>query len=134
MKAELEEIRKRHESAEKHHKQLFSAIPHEFNLGTPAHKDRSTLLQMVDDLQAENEKYRLGMQENCQLRKRIAELEAEKTCTWTKTIYNPYGEYDNWSTSCGEDFAITEEWHEKPTKYCSNCGGKTVEGKPEDKP
>ena len=59
---------------------------------------------------------------------KIAELEAQqKTCKWTKSVMGNYGEYDNWATECGEDFAIEEEWHEKPTKFCANCGGKTVE-------
>jgi hypothetical protein len=53
--------------------------------------------------------------------------EAEKECVWTKCVMGNYGEYDNWSTSCGEDFAIEEEWHETPTEYCSNCGHKTRE-------
>ena len=53
--------------------------------------------------------------------------ERERTCKWTKTVLGLYGEYDDWATECGEDFAIVEEWHETPTKYCSNCGGKTVD-------
>lgn len=52
--------------------------------------------------------------------------QVERECVWTKTVMGIYGEYDNWATSCGEDFAITEEWHEKPTPFCSNCGGKAV--------
>jgi len=57
---------------------------------------------------------------------RIKELEAEKQCQWQKQCLGMYGEYDSWNTSCGEDFAIEDEWHETPTKFCSNCGGKTV--------
>lgn len=54
------------------------------------------------------------------------ELEAEKTCTWTRTCLNYSGfEPDAWSTSCGEDFAIVEEWDDTPSKFCGNCGGKT---------
>ena len=39
----------------------------------PPSKDRR-----IKELEAENEKYRLGMQENCKLRKEIAELESER--------------------------------------------------------
>ena len=69
--------------------------------------------------------------ERARLRKEIAELKAQleavkdRECVWTKTIMGNYGEYDCWSTACGEDFAIEEEWHERPTKFCANCGGKT---------
>ena len=61
--------------------------------------------------------------------KRIAELEAQqKTCTWKRQkLGTDWDEYDSWGTTCGEDFAIVEEWHDKPTKFCSNCGGKTIE-------
>ena len=34
--------------------------------------------RQLQELRAENKKYRLGMQENCKLRARIAELEAER--------------------------------------------------------
>jgi hypothetical protein len=51
-----------------------------------------------------------------------------RECVWTKTSMNSYGEddcYDCWTTSCGEDFVIEEEWHETPTIFCAHCGGKT---------
>lgn len=64
--------------------------------------------------------------DRAELLDRIAALET-RTCTWTKSIYGVYGEYDNWATQCGEDYAITEEWHKHPSKFCPNCGGKTVE-------
>ena len=58
----------------------------------------------------------------------MTELKQRKTCKWEKASlgYNYY-EYDAWSTECGEDFAITEEWHDTPTPFCSNCGGKTID-------
>lgn len=34
--------------------------------------------RQLQELRAENKKYRLGMRENCELRARIAELEAER--------------------------------------------------------
>ena len=54
---------------------------------------------------------------------------AAKECVWTKSQIGlglSWDEYDSWSTSCGEDFAIIAPWHENPTPYCSNCGGKTI--------
>ena len=54
---------------------------------------------------------------------------ASGECEWVKACnsYDPWDEYDSWGTSCGEDFAIVEEWHDKITPYCSNCGGKVIE-------
>ena len=58
----------------------------------------------------------------------VLEAQVERECIWTRAkLGTDWDEYDSWSTSCGEDFAITEEWHDKPTKFCSNCGGKTKE-------
>ena len=55
----------------------------------------------------------------------IKELEAEKTCTWKRQkLGTDWDEYDSWGTSCGEDFAIVEEWDDTPSKFCGNCGGK----------
>ena len=63
----------------------------------------------------------------------IKELEAEKTCTWKRQkLGTDWDEYDSWGTSCGEDFAIVEEWHDTPTKFCGNCGGKTQQAIGED--
>jgi len=63
--------------------------------------------------------------------KRIKELQAQvdRECVWTRVnnSYSCWDEYDAWSTSCGEDYAIEEEWHDKITPYCSNCGGKVIE-------
>ena len=60
--------------------------------------------------------------------KRIKELEAplERTCTWKRVnnSYHCWDEYDAWSTSCGKDYAIEEEWDDKIPNYCNNCGGK----------
>ena len=42
------------------------------------------LNKRIEELVAENQKYRLGMQENCQLRKRIEELEAQSQEGWAK--------------------------------------------------
>ena len=61
---------------------------------------------------------------------RIEELEAQvdRTCKWKRQkLGTDWDEYDSWGTSCGEDFAIVEEWHDKITPYCSNCGGKVIE-------
>ena len=53
-------------------------------------------------------------------------LSIDETCKWQHDLISTdsYTEYDSWATSCGETFAILEEWHEKPTKFCSNCGKK----------
>ena len=61
---------------------------------------------------------------------RIAELQeqVDRTCTWKRQkLGTDWDEYDSWGTSCGEDFAIVEEWHDRITPYCSNCGGKVIE-------
>ena len=62
-------------------------------------------------------------------RMEVSELEAKAnhTCKWQRQLLGTYGDYDSWTTQCGEDFAIEEEWHDTPTKFCANCGGKTVE-------
>jgi len=49
----------------------------------------------------------------------------EATCIWKKQALGIWDKYDSWSTSCGEDYAIVDEWDETPTKYCCNCGCKT---------
>ena len=56
--------------------------------------------------------------------------QVDRECVWTRVnnSYSCWDEYDAWSTSCGEDYAIEEEWHDKITPYCSNCGGKVIEG------
>ena len=65
----------------------------------------------------------------CQAAKQQAQV--ERTCTWKRQkLGTDWDEYDSWGTSCGEDFAIVEEWHDKITPYCSNCGGKVEEQKP----
>ena len=59
----------------------------------------------------------------------IAELEAQvnRECKWQKQAIGAYAEYDSWATSCGEDYAIMEEWDETPPPYCGHCGGKVVD-------
>lgn len=52
--------------------------------------------------------------------------ELERECIWTRVNNSNHcwDEYDAWSTSCGEDYAIEEEWDDKVPNYCNNCGGK----------
>jgi hypothetical protein len=62
---------------------------------------------------------------------RIKELKAQldRECIWTRVnnSYHCWDVYDAWSTSCGEDYAIEEEWDDKVPNFCNNCGGKAVE-------
>jgi len=92
-------------------------------------RDNADLKQRITELERESIEWANNTgKELLKKDKRIKELETEKTCTWKRQkLGMDWDEYDSWATSCGEDFAITEEWHEKPTKYCSNCGGKTIE-------
>lgn len=62
---------------------------------------------------------------SCGLHKAL-EAERDETCKWQHDLISidSYTEYDSWATSCGETFAILEEWHEKPAKFCLNCGKK----------
>ena len=54
--------------------------------------------------------------------------QVDRTCKWKRQkLGTDWDEYDSWGTSCGEDFAIVEEWHDRITPYCSNCGGKVIE-------
>ena len=90
------------------------------------------LAEVEQELSELKSKIEHGFQGGCWCCESVAEnnirLAAEqRTCKWTKTVMNNYGEYDCWATQCGEDFAIEEEWHETPTKFCSNCGGKTID-------
>ena len=75
-----------------------------------------------------NEVYGIGSMRD---QYKIAELQeqVDRECVWTRVnnSYSCWDEYDAWSTSCGEDYAIEEEWHDKITPYCSNCGGKVIE-------
>ena len=50
--------------------------------------------------------------------------ELVRECLWHKQNIGGWDEYDSWGTSCGEDFAIVEEWHEQLPNYCNHCGGK----------
>jgi hypothetical protein len=97
----------------------------------------------IEELETELKKGNLArdLTIHCELKDQIKSLQAEntrlreeRTCNWTKTAMSNWndGEYDNWSTQCGEDFAIEEKWHEKPSKFCSNCGGKIVDITPEE--
>ena len=67
-------------------------------------------------------------------RRRIVALEAQinRECKWQKQAIGSYAEYDSWATSCGEDYAIMEEWDETPPPYCGHCGGKVVDVTPKD--
>ena len=64
----------------------------------------------------------------------IVKLEAQvnRECKWQKQAIGSYAEYDSWATSCGEDYAIMEEWDETPPPYCGHCGGKAVYVTPKD--
>ena len=64
--------------------------------------------------------------------KRITELKAQvnRECKWQKQAIGAQWEYDSWATSCGEDYAIMEEWDETPPPYCNHCGGKAVDVTP----
>jgi len=65
-----------------------------------------------------------------ELGEQVKELQeqVDRTCTWKRQkLGTDWDDYDSWGTSCGEDFAIVEEWHDRITPYCSNCGGKVIE-------
>ena len=75
-----------------------------------------------------NEVYGIGSMRD---QYKIAELQeqVDRECVWTRVnnSYSCWDEYDAWSTSCGEDYAIEEEWDDKVPNFCGNCGGKAKE-------
>ena len=54
------------------------------------------------------------------------QAQLERECIWTRVnnSYHCWDGCDAWSTSCGEDYAIEEEWDDKVPNFCNNCGGK----------
>lgn len=76
-------------------------------LTNKTHKDRGWLIDKVTEL----------------------ETQLERKCIWTRVnnSHHCWDKYDAWSTSCGEDFAIEEEWDDKVPNFCNNCGGKAIE-------
>ena len=85
----------------------------------------------IAELEAENSFHGAAAME----RKRyIEKLEAQinRECKWQKQNLGTGWEYDSWATSCGEDYAILEEWDETPPPYCGHCGGKAVDITPKD--
>ena len=55
-----------------------------------------------------------------------AEAQRDRVCLWKRQKLGTdcWDEYDSWGTSCGEDYAIEEEWDDKVPNFCNNCGGK----------
>ena len=54
-----------------------------------------------------------------------AEAQLDRVCLWKRQkLGTDWDEYDSWGTSCGEDYAIEEEWDDKVPNFCNNCGGK----------
>ena len=52
-----------------------------------------------------------------------------RKCVWKRhKLGTDWDEYDSWGTSCGEDYAIVEEWDDTPPPFCGHCGGKAIIG------
>jgi hypothetical protein len=62
----------------------------------------------------------------------LTDLQAEKECIWTMNH-----EFEELTSSCGEDFAIPEcDWKGARITFCPNCGGrvKVIDEPKEDSP
>lgn len=77
------------------------------------------LADRIAELEAENEKYGLGMQENCQLRKRIDELEdilEDALKSFTATQGNVSYSLGHWSVRAKAALQGEKEWDMNLTK------------------